>query len=161
MAADIIMPFLTGTILAWDEWKNFTRATAMGWVHLYEIFQTGADNNNWSLAALAAFRGGFKATGTQTSHTMVITENMWVLPGAHFNIGDRIGSTSGALQRLGIDLLFVNQVEEMTLRGKGADKEFLVKVGKNKAALSMGERTARLLKKAMDTIQNIGVHLIS
>lgn len=161
MAADIIMPFLVGTILAWDEWKNFSRATSLGWVHLHEIYQRGADNNAWSLAALAAWRGGFKATGTQTSHTMIIGSNTWPIPGLHFNIGDRIGSTAGALQRLGIDMIFVNQVEEMTFRGKGAQREFLVKFGKNKAAMSQGERTSRLLKKALDWIQDIGVHLIS
>lgn len=161
MAADIIMPFLTGTILAWDEWKNVSRATAMGWIHLQEIFQQGAETNSWSLSALAAMRGGFKATGTQTSHTMVITDSMWVTPGLHFNIGDRVGSTSGALQRLGLDMMFINQIEEMTLRGKGVDKQFLVKAGKNKAQLTMGERTARLLKKVLDTTQAIGVHLIS
>ncbi|ANM46272.1 minor tail protein [Mycobacterium phage Gattaca] len=161
MAADIIMPFLVGTILAWDEWKNFARADSLGWVHLHEIYQQGAENNAWSLAALAAMRGGFKATGTQTSHTMVIGDSMWTIPGIHFNIGDRIGSTAGALQRLGIDMIFVNQVEEMTLRGKGVEREFLVRCGKNKAVMTMGERMARLMKKALDTLQNIGVHLIS
>lgn len=161
MAADIIMPFLTGTILAWDEWKNFARATAMGWVHLHEIFQQGGDNNAWSLAALAALRGGFKATGTQTSHQFVIGDDMWTIPGLHFNIGDRIGSTAGALQRIGIDLIFVNQVEEMTLSGSGVDRKFLVRCGKNKAVMSQGERFANLLAKAMSQLQNFGVHLIS
>lgn len=161
MAADIIMPFLVGTILAWDEWKNIDRATAMGWIHLHEIYQQGAENNAWSLAALAAMRGGFKATGTQTNHTFVIGQDMWTIPGLHFSIGDRIGSTAGALARLGIDLMFVNQVEEMTLRGKGVNREFLVKCGKNKAAMTTGERAARLFRKVLDTIQNIGVHLIS
>lgn len=161
MAADIIMPFLTGTILAWDEWKNFTRADSLGWIHLHEIFQQGGDNNAWSLAALAALRGGFKATATQTTHTMVIGEDHWVIPGLHFNIGDRVGSTSAALQRLGIDLIFINQVEEMTLRGQFLQREFVVKCGKDKAGMSMGERFARLMRKAMDQIQNVGVHLIS
>ena len=161
MAADIIMPFLTGTILAWDEWKNFTRATAMGWVHLMEIFQQGGDNNAWSLAALAALRGGFKATGTQTSHQFVIGDDMWCIPGLHFNIGDRIGSTSGALQRVGIDMVFVNQVEEMTLKGNGVDRSFTVRCGKSKAVMSQGERFANLLAKALSQLQNVGVHLIS
>jgi hypothetical protein len=161
MAADIIMPFLTGTILAWDEWKNFSRADAMGWVHLHEIFQSGGDNNAWSLAALAALRGGFKATGTQTTHTLVIGEDHWAIPGLHFNIGDRIGSTSGVLQRLGLDMIFVNQVEEMTLSGQFLDREFLVRAGKDKVGKSMGERFADLLNKAMSQIQNVGVHLIS
>lgn len=161
MAADIIMPFLTGTILAWDEWENFARADSLGWVHLHEIFQSGGDNNAWSLAALAALRGGFKATGTQTSHTMVIGDDAFVIPGLHFNIGDRVGSTSGALGRIGIDLIFINQVEEMTLTGSGVDRKFIVRCGKNKAGMSSGERFANLLAKAMNQIQNVGVHLIS
>jgi hypothetical protein len=161
MASSIIMPFITGTILAWDEWKNFTRATAMGWVHLFEIFQGGGDNNAWSLAALAALRGGFKATGTQTSHELVIGDDYWTIPGLHFNIGDRIGSTAGALQRIGLDMIFVNQVEEMTLTGNGVERTFMVRCGKNKATMTQGERFANLLQKALAQIQNVGVHLIS
>jgi len=161
MAADIIMPFLTGTILAWDEWKNTTRADSLGWIHLHEIFQQGGDNNAWSLAALAALRGGFKVTGTQTTHTMVIGEDSWVIPGLHLNIGDRVGSTANALQRLGIDLIFVNQVEEMTLKGSFLDRSFLLQCGKNKTGKSMGERFANLMRKALDQLQNVGVHLIS
>jgi|694.fasta_scaffold26233_5 hypothetical protein len=161
MAADIIMPFLTGTILAWDELKNTARADSLGWVHLHEIYQQGGENNAWSLAALAAIRGGFKATSSTTSHTMVIGDDHWPIPGLHFNIGDRIGSTAGAMQRLGVDLIFVNQVEEMTLSGSGVDREFLVRCGKDKAGMSMGERLANLMRKALDQIQNVGVHLIS
>jgi hypothetical protein len=133
----------------------------LGWVHLHEIFQQGGDNNSWSLAALAAIRGGFKATGTITTHTLIISEAHWAIPGLHFGIGDRVGSTSGALQRLGIDLIFINQVEEMTLRGSGVKREFLVQCGKNKATKSMGERFSDLLRKAMEQTQNLGVHLIS
>lgn len=161
MAADIIMPFLTGTILAWDEWKNFPRADSLGWVHLHEIFQQGGDNNAWSLAALAALRGGFKATGSTTTHRFTIGPDSWVIPGLHFNIGDRIGSTHSPLQRLGIDLIFVNQVEEMTLAGEFLEMQFLVQCGKDKAGMTMGERFARLMRKAMDQLQNVGVHLIS
>ena len=86
---------------------------------------------------------------------------MWVIPGLHFNIGDRVGSTSGALQRVGIDLIFINQVEEMTLTGKGVERTFTVRCGKNHAVMSQGERFANLLAKAMAQIQNAGVHLIS
>lgn len=161
MAADIIMPFLTGTILAWDEWKNFTRADRLGWVHLHEIYQQGGDNNAWSLAAITALRGGFKATAATTAHTMVIGDEHWAIPGLHFGIGDRIGSTAGAMQRLGVDLIFVNLVEEMTLRGEGAERTFMVMCGKNKAGMSTGERFANLMRKALDQIQNVGVHLIS
>jgi hypothetical protein len=163
IAADIIMPFIVGTILAWLEWKNIGRVTNLGWVHLWEVFQRGGEENAWSLAALAALRGGFKATEAQTSHTMVIDESTWVLPGLHCNIGDRVSSTSGALQRnAGIDLLFVNQIEEQNLEGDdtGASR-FVQKCGQNKAAQSQGERTANLLNKALKTIKDIGVRLIN
>lgn len=162
IASEVIMPFLVGTILAWDEWKNITRAQSLGWVHLFEIYQSGAESNSWSLAALEVLRGGFQGTAPQTCHTMTITDATWVIPGLHCQIGDRIASTSGALQRAGLDVLFVNQIEEMTLRGKGdGSREFLMKVGQNKAAMSVGERLARLFKKALDTLNNIGVHLIN
>ena len=62
---------------------------------------------------------------------------------------------------MGIDLIFVNQVEEMTLSGEYRTKKFLVRCGKNKQGLTMGERFARLMRKAMDQLQNVGVHLIS
>jgi uncharacterized membrane protein len=156
------MPFLTGTILAWDTWKNTGRTTNMGWAHLLEVFQQGANANSWSLSAVAALRGGFKSTEAQTSHTMVIGADTWLIPGLHCQIGDRIMSTSGALQRMGIDILFINQIEEMTLTG-GADGkfDFVMKVGQNKAAMSQGERAARLMKRTLEIIQDIGVHLIS
>lgn len=162
IAADIIMPFLVGTILAWIEWKNIGRTINMGWIHLWEILQQGAEANAWSLSALSVLRGGFKATEAQTSHTMVIGPDTWLIPGLHCQIGDRIMSTSGCLQRCGIDLMFINQIEEMVLEGSSDGKfEFTMKVGQNKAAMSQGERGARLLKKSLDLLQNIGVHLIS
>lgn len=163
IASDIIMPFLVGTILAWAEWENGARARNLGWVHLWEIYQQGAENNVWSLAALGALRGGFKATEAKTCHTMVIDESTWLLPGMHVQIGDRISSTSAALQRsAGIDLLFVNQIEEMNLSGDdtGASR-FIMKCGKNEAAMSVGERTARQLKFALEKLQDIGVRLIT
>lgn len=161
IASDIIMPFLVGTIAAWAEFENGPRATKLGWCHLLEIYQSGAEQNVWSLSALATARGGMKATADETSHTLVIDESGWVIPGMHFQIGDRIGSTSGVLERMGIDLLFVNQVKEMTLQGDESGKsDFLVKVGQNKAAMSRGERNARMFKKAMDRIADIGVHLV-
>lgn len=162
IAADVIMPFLVGTILAWLEWKNIGRVQALGWVHLWEVFNRGGEENAWSLAAVGALRGGFKATEAQTSHTMVIDESTWLIPGMHCQIGDRVSSTAGALQRgAGIDLLFVNQIEEMTLSGddKG-NSVFLMKCGQNKAAQSTGERTANLFKRALQAISDIGVRLI-
>lgn len=80
IAADVIMPFLVGTIAAWLEWKNVGRVQNLGWVHLWEVFQRGGESNAWSLAAVAALRGGFKATEAETSHTMVIDESTWLVP---------------------------------------------------------------------------------
>lgn len=162
IAADIIMPFLVGTIAAWDQWTNTGRQKNLGWVHLFETFQQGAENNSWSIAALAAMRGGFNATSAQTNHTMVMDESCWAIPGMHFTMKDRIASSSGALQRMGIDMLFVNQVEEMNLVGDDTGAcQFVVKSGKNDAAKTIGERTAQQLKFVLDKIQDIGVHLIS
>lgn len=162
IAADVVMPFLVGTIAAWDYWTNTGRQTNLGWVHLWEVFQQGADNNSWSLTALATIRGGYDATRPETSHTMLVDDRTWLIPGLHATIGDRIMSTSGALQRMGTNLLFINQIYEMNLVG-GEDGafSFQMKIGQNKAALTAGERSARMLKKALDTLSNIGVHLIS
>ena len=163
IASEVIMPFIVGTILAWDQFENGSRATQLGWVHLWEIFQQGAENNSWSLSALAVARGGMKATQSETAHTMVIDEGTWLIPGLHVDIGDRMSSTAGVLERnAGIDLLFVNQIVEQHLTGDetGASR-FMMKVGQNKASLSQGERNARQLKFALDKLQDIGVHLIS
>lgn len=163
IAADIIMPFLTGTILAWLEWKNTTRATSLGWVHLHEIYQAGAETNAWSLSGLAAWRGGFKATDSETSHTMVVGTQTWFIPGLHGEIGTRMGSTSGALRRnAGVHFMFVNQIKEMTLRGgEGGAHEFLMAIGQNKAAMSTGDRTARMFKNALDKIRDIGFRIVN
>lgn len=163
IAADIIMPFLQGTIAAWDVWKNTTRATNLGWIHLFEIYQSGGDQNAWSLAALAALRGGFKATEAQTCHTLVVDDSHWFIPGLDATIGDRIASTSGAMQRNAkLDILFVNQIEEMTLKGDGSGNyDFVMKIGQNKAAMSTGERISRVIKRFSDFLNNVGVHLTS
>lgn len=161
IADSIIMPFLVGTILAWVEWENVSRKNELGWVHLFETYQQGAENNAWSLAALAALRGGFNATASQTNHTMVMDESQWAIPGLHFSLKDRIASSSGALQRMGIDLLFVNQVEEMNLSGDETGmSKFVVKCGKNDAAKTTGERAAQQMKFVLDKLADIGVHLI-
>lgn len=162
IASDVVMPYLVGTIAAWDEWINVGRRTNLGWVHLFKVYQQGAENNAWSFAALAAARGGMNATSEQTCHTMVLDESTWLIPGVHCQIKDRIASSSGALQRMGIDMLFVNQIEEM---GESADdsgaSRFVMKVGKNEAAKTVGERTAQQLKFVLNKLSDIGVHLIS
>lgn len=162
IAADVIMPFIVGTILAWDEFENLGRRTNLGWVHLWEVFSRGGESNAWSLAALAAARGGMKATQAETSHTMVIHEGTWLIPGLHCQLGQRFWSTAGALQRVGINVKFVNQIEEMNEEGDDTGfSQFVLKVGQNKAAKSTGERTADLFRKAMTTLNDIGVRLIA
>ncbi|OCB42141.1 hypothetical protein A5721_28950, partial [Mycobacterium vulneris] len=162
IVADVVMPFIVGTILAWDEWTNVSRKTNLGWVHLWEIYQQGAENNNWSLSAVVAMRGGFKATEDKTCHTMVVDESSWFIPGLHATTGDRFWSTAGVLARMGIDLRFVNQIEEMGLKGDDTGYcQFIVKCGQNKAAMSQGERNALMLKKVLSKLQDLGVRLIS
>ncbi|YCU50370.1 hypothetical protein ACRYGS_09655 [Mycobacteroides abscessus] len=93
---------------------------------------------------------------------MVIDESTWVLPGVHAQMKDRVASSAGALQRLGIDMMFVNQIEEQILSGDDSGKsEFLMKCGQNKASLSTGERFSQMLKNALDRIADIGFHLVS
>ncbi len=159
--SDVVMPFLVGTIAAWDQIELGNRAGELGWAHLWEIFQSGAEQNSFSLSAVATALGGVTDTEAKTAHTFVLDESTWVMPGLDYDIGTRMGSTSGALQRMGIDITFINQAEEdsLELDDKGSSK-YLVKCGQNKAALSRAERDAQMFKKAMDRISDIGVHLI-
>lgn len=164
IASEVIMPFLVGTIAAWVEWKNLGRIKQLGWIHLMEMFQSGADNNAWSASAEAAIRGGFTATKAQTGHRIKLGGGYWVIPGLHFQIGDRISSDHSELLKNGIDIVFVDQVEEMTLQADNAAGQPLswdVAIGLNKAAMTNGERQARALKKVLNAVNNIGVHLIS
>jgi len=160
IAADAIMPFVVGTIAAWLEWKHLERARNLGWVHLWELYQQGAENNSWSLSAIAALRGGFLASRSETSHTVSLRGNSWIIPGVHFDIGSRVGSTSRGYP----DIIFVAQTEEIIASWDNANGDpvnFQVKVGQNKASMTTGERAARLLKKTRDILNNIGVHMIS
>lgn len=161
IASDIVMPFLVGTILAWGQFENGARATKLGWAHLWEVYQSGAEQNVWSLSALATARGGLKDTADETGHQMVIDDSTWLIPGLHCQIGDRIGSTDGVLSRMGVDLMFTNQVKDMTHAfDENGKSEFQMKVGLNKASMSRGERNARMFKHAMDRIADMGVHLV-
>lgn len=164
IAADVIMPFLVGTIAAWLEWKNIGRAQELGWMHLWEMYQSGAENNAWSLSAEAAIRGAFTSTKAQTGHRIKLDGSHWVIPGYHCQIGDRMASTHSELLKNGIDVMFVDQLEEMTLEednSAGKPLTWDLTIGLNKAAMTQGERNARTLKKVLATMQNIGVHLIS
>lgn len=160
IVADVVMPFLTGTIFAWLQWTNNTRAHNLGWVHLWEVFQTGADNNAWSLSAIAALRAGFESTRSETTHQFSIRFGGEYLPGMDYDIGNRIASMAAHVT----DRLFVDQVEDMKLSWDFQSGKYYgwdTGVGKGKAAMSQAERSARLLSKALTTIQNIGVHLVS
>lgn len=162
MAADIIMPFIVGTIAAWLQWKNNGRAIELGWMHYWELLQQGAENNSWSLAALAALRGGFLAGQSETIHVMAMHDS-WAIPGLHFDVGYRIGST---LDSAGLEnIIWINQVDEMTPAWDNSQSiqpyAWEIKVGKSTRAMSMGERFARLAKKFDSAVSSIGVQLIA
>lgn len=161
IASDIIMPFLRGTIAAWLQHEHSGRARALGWVHLWEMYQMGAEQNSWSLSAISALRGGFLASRSETSHTMTLKGTRWILPGLHFKVGSRIGSTVKEFP----NRIFVNQVESIDVSwdhtGDGNGLDFTIQAGKNKAAMSLGERQARAMQKALNAISNIGVSLIA
>ena len=160
VAADVVMPFLTGTIAAWLQWKNVGRAQSLGWVAYEELYQTGAENNSWSIAALNALRGGFLQGRSETLHQMSMKDS-WQIPGVHFDVGHRIGST---LQSRGLEsIIWINQLQEMIPSWDHSANEpyqWEIKVGKNKAAMSMGERLARLTKVVTESSRNLGVSLI-
>jgi hypothetical protein len=160
IAADLIMPFLEGTIAAWLEWKNIGRLGQLGWVHLWELYQQGAENNSWSLSAIAALRGGFLATRSETSHTVNMRGTNWIIPGVHFEVGSRVGHTMRGFN----DIIFVNQCEEIVVSWDNTGEgplSFQCKFGQNKAAMTSGERAMRVVKRLADIIHNIGVHMIT
>lgn len=160
IVADVIMPFLVGTIFAWLEWQNHSRAHNLGWVHLWEVFGQGAENNAWSLGAIVALRGAFLATKSQASHVMSLGSGGRFLPGLMFMPGDRIGSTF----EQATSTIRVDQVEDVTLSWDyGADKphEFTAQIGRAEAAMTLAERQTRQLSFALSVLQNIGVHLIT
>lgn len=160
--ADVVMPFLVGTIAAWLQWKNLGRAQELGWIHYLESYQTGAEQNSWSLSAVAALRGGFLAGKSETAHTMQLHES-WMIPGIHADIGHRIGST---IQAKGLEqIIWVNQLEEMAASwdntpGSQQPYTWVLKAGRSKRSLTLGERLARLTKKITETANNIGVTII-
>lgn len=158
--ASLVMPFIAGTVLAWDHWKNIGRTKDLGWVHLWELYQQGAENNSWSSSAIAALRGGFLASKSETSHTLSLNVDSWPIPGWHYTVGSRVGSTCRGYD----NLITTAQVEEIDASWGGDDQKPLnisVKIGLNKAAMTVGERSARLAKKMKTVLQNIGVSLVS
>ncbi|WKR36050.1 minor tail protein [Mycobacterium phage Azrael100] len=160
IAADLIMPFLEGTIAAWLEWKNIGRANQLGWCHLFELYQQGAESNAWSLSAIAALRGAFLASRSETSHTVNLRGTNWVIPGVDFTVGSRVGHTMRGFE----GFIFVNQCEAINVQWDNTGEDpftFECTFGQNKAAMSSGERTMRVVKRLADIVHNIGVHLVS
>lgn len=160
IVADVVMPFLVGTIFAWLEWQNHSRAHNLGWVHLWEVLGQGADNNAWSLGAVVALRGAFLATKSQASHVMSMGSGGRWLPGLMFMPGDRIGSTF----EQATSTIRVDQVEDVTLAwdyGSGKVHEFTAQIGRAEAAMTLAERQARQISFALSVISNIGTHLVS
>jgi hypothetical protein len=158
--ADVVMPFLVGTIFAWLEWQNHSRAANLGWAHLWETFGQGAENNAWSLGAVVALRGAFLATASQASHVMTFGSGGRHLPGLMFMPGDRVGSTF----EQATSTIRVDQVEEVTLAwdyGSDQPHEYKVQVGLAQAAMTLAERQSRQISFALSVLQNIGVHLLS
>lgn len=160
--ADVVMPFLVGTIAAWLYWRNQGRQKELGWIHYLEAFQSGGDANAWSLSAVAALRGGFLVGKSETAHVMELHES-WIIPGVHADIGHRIGST---VDSKGLEnIIWVNQLEEMVASwdntmGSEQPYSWLLKAGRSERALSLGERLARLTKKISEAANNVGVSLI-
>ncbi|WP_064075918.1 Gp37-like protein [Prescottella equi] len=163
IAATVIMPLLRGTILAWNSWKSTSRAQQLGWVHLMEMYQQGA-NNAWTLSAAAALRAGFEATKATGSGRMDMRDGEPFLPGLHIRPGDRIGQTiQGMTGSVTTDPVFVNQVELMTLGWDYANDTphgWEIAAGTNKSVLSAAERSARLLSKLLSSVQNQGVSIV-
>ncbi|WP_228002134.1 Gp37-like protein [Nocardia australiensis] len=160
IAADVVMPFLVGTIFAWLQWENSTRGHNLGWVHLYEIYQQGAENNAWSFTAVGALRSGFQATDSETAHQLTLGAACPIMPGLHYDIGTPMGSTCPEVG----DVILVDQVEEMVLDWDwtaGKSYAWSTTVGTARALQSQSERSARLMNKALTTLSNIGVHLLS
>lgn len=159
IAKDVVMPFLQGTIFAWLQWEHAGRVGDLGWVHLWEV--CGSDSENaWSLSAIAALRAAFASTKAEGSHTFSMGGSGRHLPGVHYELGNRVGSTLEVLS----DRIWVDQVEEITLSwdySQNKPHDYVVKVGKTKAALSQSERNAKLLSKSLSMINDLGVRLVS
>ncbi|AHH20861.1 putative bacteriophage protein [Nocardia nova SH22a] len=160
IVADVVMPFLVGTIFAWVEWQNHTRAHNLGWAHLWEVLAQGAENNAWSLGTIVALRGAFLSTASQASHVMEMGSGGRFLPGLMFMPGDRVGSTfEQATATIRVDLC-----EEIDLSWdyeSDRPHEYRAKIGLAQATMSLAERQARQISFALSVIANIGVHLLS
>lgn len=160
IVADVVMPFLVGTIFAWLEYQHHGRAHDLGWAHLWETFGQGAENNAWSLGAVVALRGALLATASQAAHVMSLGSGGRFLPGLMFMPGDRIGSTFEAATAT----IRVDQCEELTLAwdySAGQPHEYKAQIGLAQAAMTLAERQNRQISFALATLSNIGVHLLS
>lgn len=163
MAATVIMPLLRGTVLAWNNFKSGARAINLGWVHLMEMYQSGA-NNAWTISAVMAIRTGMLATADESASKMRMSAGAPYYPGLHMLTGDRVAhSIEGMTDSITTDPLFVNQIEEMNLAWdaeQDAPHDYEITAGTGKALMTQAERSSRLMSKAMATLQNIGVSLV-
>lgn len=163
IAATVIMPLLRGTVLAWNNYRSNARANSLGWVHLMEMFQSGA-NNAWTVSAVMAFRKGMLATDSECAAKMRMSAGAPFYPGLHMDVGTRVAHTvQGMTGSITTDPLFVNQIEEMNLAWdyeQDAPHDYEITAGTGKALMSQAERSSRLMSKAMATLQNVGVSLV-
>jgi len=160
IAADVIMPFIVGTIFAWDQYTHNSRAHALGWVHLYEVLGQGQNINAWSLAAIDSFRAAIDATASETAHVFTMGGSDRYLPGLDFDTGNRIGSTDFEIS----NFYFVDQVANISLdwdNSQAKPHDYEVQVGEAKSRLTQAQRFGRMLSKMQSWLSDVGVHLLS
>lgn len=164
IAATVIMPFLRGTIGAWLYWKNMKRAQDQGWVHLYEKRGGSGDMNAWTLSSVAALTGTFADTKAKTVHQFTMSGAGPHYPGIDFLPGHRIASTA---EKIMPGMVHVDAVEEISLEWDytTTDDEgghhYGVIVGTGEVAMSFADKFANTFAKSLDTLNQIGVRLVS
>lgn len=159
--ADVVMPFIQGTIFAWDQYTHNARAHELGWAHLWEVNGgNGTTINAWSLGAVVAIRAALEANKSESSHRFSMGMGGRWFPGLHMLPGSRIGSVFSRVS----DQILVDQLEEMTLGWDySEDKmhDYVMQVGLSNQAMTLAERQARLINKIFNTMSDIGVHIFS
>lgn len=161
IVADVVMPFLKGTIAAWLQYTSNARANQLGWAHLWETNGSGGGTlNAWSFSAVVAIRAALAATQSQSSHHFSLGNSFRWYPGLSYIPGSRVGSVFSRVT----NVMLVDQVELIHLswdwtQDKAPDYE--VQVGLANAAMTLAEREARLINKIFATMNDEGVHIFS
>lgn len=162
IAATVIMPFLSGTILAWLYWKNGRRATNLGWAHLNEIRAGSGDQNAWSLSSIAALNSAFSSTKSTSTHQLTMSTAGPIYPGVHLMPGYRVGSTA---EKILPGFMHVDAVETLDLSWDYTEDDrghkYAITIGTNDTALSFAERTAKQWSHAWSVMESIGCRLLS